>query len=135
MVTRVTGIKRLVLVRLSPGEDVLAALTEAVKKEGVRNGVILNGLGSVRSYRYHVVADDRLPPLEAVAAARQPRDVVAYSGAILDGRVHAHITLSDASRAEGGHLEPGTEVLTFSVVIIADLGDTVLDDWDSIGAL
>lgn len=135
MTCRSVEVKRVVLVRLSPGEDVLASLEQAVDAEGIRSGVILNGLGSVQSFRYHVVADSNLPPLEAVPAAREPRDVVAFSGLILNGRVHAHITLSDSTKAEGGHLEPGTEVLTFSVVAIADLGDADLEGWDRIGSL
>lgn len=136
MVTRTADIKRIVLVRLEPGDDILAGLRQAVEEQGIRNGVILNGLGSARSYRYHVVADNELPPLEAFPAGREPRDIVAYSGAIFDGRVHAHITFSDSTKAEGGHLEPGTQVLTFTIIAIADLGDHVnFADWDTIGVV
>jgi uncharacterized protein len=135
MTTQSAEVKRIVMVRLNPGDDILAGLQRAVKEEGLRSGVILNGLGSVRSFKYHVVADDNLPPLEAFPAAREVRDIVSFSGVVIDGRVHAHICLSDSARAEGGHLEPGTEVLTFSIIVIADLGDVSITDYDRIGDL
>jgi uncharacterized protein len=135
MTSQSANVKRIVMVRLSPGEDILASLEQAVEAEGIRSGVILNGLGSVQSFRYHVVADRNLPPLEAVPAAREPRDVVAFSGLIINGRVHAHITLSDSRKAEGGHLESGTQVLTFSIVAIADLGDVDMEGWDRVSSV
>ena len=130
-----TEITRIVLVRLNPREDILAGLREAVERESITNALILNGVGSVSSFHYHVVADTNLPPAEAFPRAREPRDIVAVSGLIMDGRVHAHITLSDDTRAEGGHLEEGTRVLTFSVIAIGDLGDTNLSGWDHVGPL
>lgn len=136
MKTVSTDIKRVVLVRLNPGDDILLSLREAVKQEGIRNGVILNGLGSVSSYHYHVVASTELPPKELFPKADDaPRDIVSYSGMVMDGRVHAHITLSDDQKAEGGHLEEGTRALTFTVIAIADIGDTEVAGWDAIGAL
>ena len=135
MTTLSADIKRIVLVRLSPGDDVLEGLQKAVKDEGINSGLILNGLGSAQSFKYHVVADLNLPPLEAFPAAREPRDILSYSGFVIDGRVHAHITLSDSRKAEGGHLEPGTQVLTFTIIAIADLGDVSLTNYDRIGDL
>jgi predicted DNA-binding protein with PD1-like motif len=47
-------------------------------------------------------------------------------------RVHAHITLANADKAFGGHLEPDTTVFTFAVVtgVLDDgLGLTKIDDW------
>ena len=136
MTIRTTEIQRVVLVRLNPGDDVLLALREAVEQQGIKNGIILNGLGSTSSYHYHVVASTELPPKELFPKAdNAPRDIVCYSGMIMDGRVHAHILLSDDQRAEGGHLEEGTRVLTFSVVAIADLGDVDVAGWDRVGKM
>ena len=41
----------------------------------------------------------------------------------MDGRVHAHITLSDQNSMIGGHLEPGTKALTFFIITIGILPD------------
>ena len=52
-----------------------------------------------------------------------PADLVSMNGYVIDGRVHAHMTLSNADKAFGGHLEAGTEVFTFAVVTIGVLND------------
>ena len=125
-------VKRILMVRLNPGEDVLEGLTASMKAEGIRNATIVNGLGSTRSNHYHVVASNELPPKEAFTKGDEPKDIVSMSGLVIDGRVHAHICLSDDKKAEGGHLEPGTTVLTFAIITIADLGGADFTDWDSI---
>lgn len=137
MKTQSVDIKRVLMIRISPGEDILESLRKAVGDAGILNGVILNGLGSTRSHHYHVVASNELPPAEEFPKSDQPRDIVSLSGMIIDGRVHAHICLTDDQRAEGGHLEPGTRALTFSIVAIADFGDSGADftDWDSFKVL
>jgi uncharacterized protein len=43
------------------------------------------------------------------------------TGYVIEGRVHAHITIVNTERAFGGHLEPGTKVFTFAVVTLAEL--------------
>ncbi len=135
MISKSTEIKRLVLLRLNPGDDILNSLRQAVKENDIKSGVIMNGLGSSSSYHYHVVADTNLPPKEAYPKAEGGYDIVCLSGLVIDGRIHAHILFSDDTKAQGGHLEEGTRVLTFNVIIIADIGDTELSDWDSIKAL
>jgi hypothetical protein len=133
MVTQSADIRRIIAVRLNPGDDILDGLNEAVHQEGVRNGVIINGLGSSAAHHYHVVASTTLPPAEAFPNAEEARDIVSFSGLIIGGRIHAHICFTDEARAEGGHLEPGTRALTFAIVVIADLGDDVdFAGWDSI---
>jgi len=50
-----------------------------------------------------------------------PADLIGMNGFIIDGRIHAHVTLANPEKAFGGHLEPGTSVFTFSVVAVAVL--------------
>ena len=50
-------------------------------------------------------------------------DLIAVQGYILNGRVHAHITLADENSVVGGHLEPGTKALTFFIITIGVLPD------------
>jgi uncharacterized protein len=135
MTTQSTEIKRLIMVRINPGEDILAALNEAVDKEKIANGVILNGLGSSRAHHYHVVASNELPPKELDPSDEAPRDIIAFSGLIVEGRIHAHIVLSDDQKAEGGHLEPGTLALTFAIVAIGEVENVDFTDWDAIKGL
>ncbi len=131
MLSRVGEIRRVVMVRINPGEDILLGLRQAVKEHAIRNAVILTGFGSVRQSHFHVVLSNHLPPAESYPKSAQPLDVVAVGGLIIDGRVHAHIDFSDERNGFGGHLEEGCLALTFTVVALADLGEVRLSQWDT----
>jgi hypothetical protein len=47
------------------------------------------------------------------------------NGYVIDGRIHAHMTMANAEHAFGGHLEPGTEVFTFAIVTVGVFDDGV----------
>ena len=129
------GVARYVAIRLDPGEDVLLKLREAVAAQGIRNAAILSGVGSLSTYHYHVVASTNLPPGNVFEAGEGPFDIVNINGAVIDGRVHAHITFSDTRAAYGGHLEEGCTVLTFAVIVVAETNDVSFAGWDTPGAL
>ena len=125
---------RVELIRMSPGTDMLEGLKKAVNEKAIRNGVILSGIGSVTDYHFHVVSDKNLPPGEIDPEASMPKDLIAVQGYILDHDVHAHITLSDENSVIGGHLEPGTRALTFFIITIGVLPDTLeIGDFDFYG--
>ena len=63
-----------------------------------------------------------------------PFDILAVTGHVMGGRVHAHLTFSDEEKAMGGHLEPGSHVLTFAIVTLAELLDADLSWFDRSGA-
>jgi len=120
---------RYVIARMANGEDILGSLNRAVEECGIRNALIVSGVGSVTSYHVHVVETTNLPPGNLYWKEESPFDVVSITGLIMGGRVHAHIVLSDRERTVAGHLEPGCRVLTFCIVTVAVLkdGDAVAD--------
>lgn len=130
----VTGnFERVVVLRFKFDADLLAGIEEMVKKEGIKNAVFLSGTGSVRNYHVHTVGTRDLPPKNVfLKDANKPADIISVNGYVIDGRVHAHITLMDEKTAFGGHLEPGNNVLTYAAVTLGVLSDGVdlsrLDD-------
>ena len=118
-----TKIERIEIVRMKPGTDLLEGLNKAVKEAKIKNAVILTGIGSVTDYHYHVVSDKNLPPSQEYPKASVAMDLTTVQGYIMNGRVHAHITLSDENSMVGGHLEPGTKALTFFIISIGVLPD------------
>jgi predicted DNA-binding protein with PD1-like motif len=52
-----------------------------------------------------------------------PADLISMNGYIMDGKIHAHVTLANPDHAFGGHLEPGTPVFTFAIVTVGVLKD------------
>ena len=126
--------QRIVMVRLDPGQDLLAGIEEAVAQAGITHGAILAGVGSLSTYHFHVVSTPVMPPENAFIKGEGPYDILTVTGAILDGRVHAHVTFSDTEIAMGGHLEPGCTVLTFAMITIADVSTPGLEmaKWDHV---
>ena len=44
---------------------------------------------------------------------------------MVDGKVHAHMTLANSEKAFAGHVEPGNSVFTFAIVTLGVLSDGV----------
>lgn len=129
-------IKRLHVVHLNPGDDVLLGLREAVKRKNIQHGIILGAIGSVTAYHFHVVASCDLPPAELFPKrVNSAYDIATMTGFIFNGRVHCHIIFSDEKMAFGGHLEEGCRVLTFNVVPIAEVDELDITNFDTMTPL
>jgi predicted DNA-binding protein with PD1-like motif len=120
-----------VVLKVESGEDLLAGITEGVKEAGIRTGIIINGIGSVSRYHLHVVETSNLPPGNVYWKDTAPFDLDVINGYIIDGRVHAHVAVSNEKATFGGHLESGCEVLTFCVVTVAEVGDADFSQLDT----
>ena len=104
--------------------DLLGGIEKLVQKEGIKNAVILSGIGSVINYHVHSVSNRDFPSKNIFTKApKDPADIVSVNGYVFDGRVHAHLTLADSEKAFGGHLEPETLVFTFAIITIAEFSE------------
>ncbi|MGD0868040.1 MAG: PPC domain-containing DNA-binding protein [Bryobacteraceae bacterium] len=110
---------RVVVLRFKYQADLLAGIEKMVKEQKIRNAVILAGAGSVRNYQVHSVSNRTFPSKNTfVQDPSAPADIVSMNGYVIDGRVHAHLTMANPDHAFGGHLEPGTNVFTFAIVTL-----------------
>ena len=122
---------RIVILRFKYKTDLLACMQQMVKQEHIQNGVILSGVGSVRGYQIHQVANRTMPSHDTfVSNPTQPADLVSMNGYVINGRIHAHVTLGTPEKAIAGHLEPGTTVFTFAVITIGVMSDADLSRVD-----
>ena len=122
---------RVVVLRFKYKTDLLACMERMVKQEHIQNGVILSGIGALRGYHVHQVNNRTMPVQEIYEKnPTQPVDLVSMNGYIVNGRIHAHMTLGTADRAIAGHLEPGNEVFTFAIVTIGVMNDADLGKVD-----
>ena len=124
---------RVITLRFKFGADLLAGLEKMVAQQKIKNAVILAGAGSVRGYHLHQVSNRDLPSKNMFEKnPSAPADLISMNGYIIDGKIHAHMTLATPDKAFGGHLEPGTEVFTFGIVTLGIMKDGVdfthLDD-------
>lgn len=110
---------RIVILRFKFGTDLLAGIEKMVAEKKIKNAVILSGAGSVRGYQVHQVSNRDLPSKNMFETdPNAPADLISMNGYIIDGKIHAHMTLATPEHAFGGHLEPGTQVFTFGIVTI-----------------
>jgi predicted DNA-binding protein with PD1-like motif len=123
----VTGnFERVLVLRFKYQADLLAGLEAIVKQHKIKNAVILAGAGSVRNYQIHSVSNRTFPSKNTyVKDPAAPADIIGMNGYIIDGKIHAHMTMANSEKAFGGHLEPGTNVFTFAIVTVGVLGDGV----------
>ena len=122
--------EQIIILRFKYNSDLLQGLEEMADEHGIRNGVILSGIGSMRNYHIHYVSNNEFPSKNIYVKDRDaPSDLVSINGYIIDGRVHAHVTLANEEGAFGGHLEYGTTVFTFAIVTIGILEDELDLKW------
>jgi predicted DNA-binding protein with PD1-like motif len=116
---------RILVLRMKFKTDLLTEMGKQVKAQHIKNAVILSGIGSVRGYRVHNVAGRDYPvPDMFVSAPNTPADLIGMNGYIVNGNIHAHIIMAlgdNKATTVSGHLEKGTEVLTFAIVTLGVL--------------
>jgi uncharacterized protein len=111
--------ERIVVLRFKHQADLLAGIEKMVREQKIRNAVFLSGIGSLRNYHFHGVSNRTFPSKNMyVKDTVTPSDIVSINGYVIDGKVHAHMTLTDDEKAFGGHIEPGNSVFTFAVVTL-----------------
>jgi uncharacterized protein len=116
--------ERVLVLRFKYETDLLAGIEKMVKQEKIRNAVILAGAGSVTGYQVHQVSNRTFPSKNTfVKDPTAPADLIGMNGYIINGKIHAHMTLANPDKAFGGHLEPGTIVFTFAIVTVGVLDD------------
>jgi uncharacterized protein len=121
-VAAVGKFERIFVFRFKYETDLLRGIETLVQKHQIKNAVILSGLGSLRDYHVHAVSNRTFPSKNVYTKdTAAPADLVSINGLVVEGRVHAHLTLVDTEKAFGGHLEPETHVFTFAVVTLAEL--------------
>ncbi len=131
------AISRVVIGKLKIGVDLLEGIKELVKREGVRSGVILSGLGALQKAVFRNAKT--IPPdykmedkYRVYVELDQPLELVSMPGWIAtpesgEPEIHAHFTASTVINERivtlGGHLTNGTITSIKCVVVIGVIDD------------
>ncbi len=127
--------KRIVLGRMPIGVDFLDAIYELVKREKIKNGIILMGIGALKKavFRNLKVFPKEYPvtPKDRVYfEVEKPLEILSLSGYIvprLNGEPHVHVHFSastvmgDTIATYGGHLDKGSITFVKAAVAIGEL--------------
>jgi len=126
---------RTIVLRLEPGDDVLACLVEAIRAHGISDGYVASGIGTLSYCVLHMVTTTGYPAVEHFARwVDEPLELASMSGVIADGVPHIHALVSDSKVAVAGHLEPGCIILYLGEVVIQEVtGQTLVRTKNSRG--
>jgi len=125
------SVSRIMALRLKPGTDMLLEIEKACAENGIKNGVVVSGIGGVtkavfcdptyfpgrkQPYNYgeHIVLQENL-------------SIAGISGIVCnddDGTVntHIHVTFSnEQGQCYAGHLKEGTRTMLTVDLVIAEL--------------
>jgi|SRR5581483_11804648 len=111
--------EEIITLGVAPGELLLETVWAAVKKLGIRNGVVVSGIGTLKTCHMHHIDHDRFPPRDIHFTIKRPLELLAVSGLIANGEPHLHIVVSHRDKhTYGGHLEDKSEVLYMAEIAI-----------------
>jgi predicted DNA-binding protein with PD1-like motif len=132
------SINRVALGKLAMDVDLLEGIEELVKKERIRTGVILSGIGALKKATFRNLKI--LPPDLKVEKhhrlyleLEQPMEIVSLTGWIAtredsEPEIHAHFSASTVMNDQvvtlGGHLTPGAITSVKVAVVIGIIEDT-----------
>ena len=123
---------KIIPVRLRTHTDLMNGIKKACEDNGIRQGVVLTGIGSVRKLTIQVLTPNEKAKVGAAYTEPQtipgPVEVLSIQGCIFqteEGEVvlHLHGTFSDKEgKVYGGHLVPGENpVLATVEAVIAEI--------------
>jgi predicted DNA-binding protein with PD1-like motif len=114
------------VLRVDPGEDILASVEQFVAEANLKQAIVLGGYGTMAAYHLHWVTHNRIPTDNLFRKGEGGIEILAMSGLVTEGQTHIHITLSNPDGAFGGHLEPGCIAYVVCEIFFAELEGVTL---------
>lgn len=110
--------------RLTPGQDLRAALEAAVRSHNCRAAFVLSGIGSLSTAGLRLAGADQVERLTGDMEILSLAGSVAWDGAKTSS--HLHMALSTSTgQVLGGHVAAGCIVRTTAEVLLA-----LLSEWE-----
>jgi predicted DNA-binding protein with PD1-like motif len=117
----------LITVGIEPGEMLLETIKDAIAERDIRNGVVISGIGTLKTCTMHYVTHTEFPPTDEFYTIEKPMELLSVSGIIADSEPHLHIVVSVKDKeVYCGHLEPGSEVLYLAEIAIQKCNDLAM---------
>lgn len=104
--------------RLSPGDDLRAALEDVLRQLGVQAAFVIQGIGSLSVAQLRFAGNDE--PTEL----RDDLEILTLAGSLSTDGAHLHMSVADPrGRVSGGHVARGCTVRTTAEILLALLPD------------
>lgn len=112
---------RIVLIHLGKGEGVLESVEAEVSRLGIKNGILLSAIGSLRKACLHFITNTDDTAVNRFITIERPIELSSAQGLIIDGVPHFHLTISEPDGMYAGHMEPCCEVQYLAELAILEL--------------
>ena len=109
------------ILRVDPGEDILASVEQFIAEARLKQAVVLGGYGTMAAYHLHWVTHNRIPTDNLFRKGEGGIEILAMNGIVVEGKAHIHISLSTPDGAFGGHLEPGCIAYVLCEIFFAEV--------------
>jgi len=113
--------KKLWIVRIDTGEDVLISLKKFIEEKGIEQGMVVMGYGTLAKASIHWVRNNQWPPGNSYNDVEGGIEIMGMNGMIVEGKPHIHFTASTIVGAFGGHMEEGCICYVLCEVGIVEL--------------
>jgi len=114
-------VKKIHIVRVDPGEDVLESVKTFLAESGVKQAVVLGAYGTLAKHRIHWVRNNQIPASDIFGEGEGGIEILSVNGLVVDGEPHIHVALSTPAGAYGGHLEPGCIAYVLCEIFFAEV--------------
>ena len=114
-------IRKIHILRVDPGEDILASVEQFIADASLKQAIVLGGYGTMAAYHLHWVTHNRIPTDNLFRKGQGGIEILSMSGLVIDGQPHFHVTLSNPDGAFGGHLEPGCIAYVVCEIFFAEV--------------
>ena len=115
-------IGRIFILSLEPGDYILESIKELIKKENVKDAIVISAIGTLDEYRMHYVLTTSFPPKNKFEHWKdKPLELAHIGGIIANGEPHLHVLVSDPEKAYAGHLEDGCRVLYLAEITVIEI--------------
>jgi predicted DNA-binding protein with PD1-like motif len=115
------NISKIHILRVDPGEDVLASVEGFLAKADLKQAVVLGGYGTLAAYHLHWVTHNRIPAENIFRKGEGGIEILAMNGLVVEGQPHIHVSLATPEGGFGGHLEPGCIAYVVCEIFFAEV--------------
>lgn len=111
--------RKRVIIRLDTGDMLLESIEQVIAEAGIKDGVVVSGIGTLSDTRIHMVTTTSYPAVEIYPEWKDvPMELSSVSGIIADGVPHLHMVFSNPEKTFSGHLEHGCKTLYLCEIVI-----------------
>jgi predicted DNA-binding protein with PD1-like motif len=118
---------RIIVIHLGKGELLQESIAEELKRQGIKNAVLLSCIGSLRKLSMHIITTTKDMATNEFLTLEEPIEIGTMQGLVLNGEPHFHIVCSaPGNRNFAGHLENGCEIQYLAEISLLEVKDMAL---------